>query len=217
MSSNPEHKPQGRRNGPTAPEKTTAIQRLLDRPLTDEALAEQTKRVAQPIETARRHTATVVVFELGGERLAWPAGQVARVTGQVRQHSIPHRTNNVFRGICNIDGELVLYANLGSLLRIEAAPAKEPETGRDEEDEDETGQTCQRRTLVVGNRDQRWAFPVDAVHGVIHVDPDHVQAPPMTVERALVRYTESLLVVAGTHTALLNTQRVTAGFMASVT
>jgi chemotaxis-related protein WspD len=215
MSSKPDDRPEDRRNGHATPDEVTAIQRLLDRPLTAETLAEQTERVAQPIETARRFTETVLVFELGGEWLAWPARHVARVTGPVREHSVPHRTNDVFRGICNIDGELVLNANLSSLLRIDTAP--EPKTDRELQSDHETDETSERRTLVVGKLDQRWAFPVDAVHGVVHVDPDHLQAPPLTVERALVRYTESVLVIGDHHAAVLNTERITAGFMASAT
>jgi chemotaxis-related protein WspD len=184
-----------------------ALQRLLDRPLSEDALREQTDRVSQLMEEADREGTRVLLFELGRELLALPAGDVARVTGRVQEHRVPHRTNDIYRGLCNIDGELVLCGDLASLLRVTRKTAQ-----KDDEDDGDDPQ----RTLVLGDLDNRWAFTVDIVRGVARIEPGAIQPPPITVERALIRYTDSIVQAGKEQAALLSTERVVSGFMAAL-
>jgi len=182
-----------------------AMIRLLDRALGEDDLQEQTGRVAQPIEEARTEGACVLVFALGAEFLALPATDIVRVTPCVRPHAIPHRTNEIVRGLGNIGGELILCADLGALLDLPAADTAGPV-------EEST-----RRTIVLGDEAARWAFPVDRVIGVPHLDPDSAHAPPLTVEGAITSFTTSLIRVEGRSAARLDTERVLAGFERALT
>jgi chemotaxis-related protein WspD len=79
-------------------------------------------------------------------------------------HRVPHRTNAVFRGIANHEGELLLVVSLEAALGL--PPHERPE----------------RRVLVVlGTGRDRWAFEADMIEGVLDVPANAFRAPPVTV------------------------------------
>ena len=104
------------------------MKRLLDRPLSAEDLRDHAQSVGQPMADQRKETHSLMIVRLGAEMLAFDARDVARVQPEAPVHRIPHRSNDVIRGLCNIDGELVLTAALERLLQIstDAPPATPP-------------------------------------------------------------------------------------------
>ncbi len=132
---------------------------------------------------------------------------VARVQPEAPVHRIPHRSNDVIRGLCNIDGELVLTAALERLLQIstDAPPA------------DDNADSDQRRMVVIGEQGERWAFAVDAVLVVDRFEAETLRALPVTVERALVHYTESLVPFADGQAAVLDSKRLVSGLQGALT
>ncbi len=139
--------------------------------------------------------------------LAFAARDVARVQPEAPVHRIPHRSNDVIRGLCNIDGELVLTADLERLLQIstDATPA------------DDNADQDQRRMVVIGGQGERWAFAVDAVLVVDRFDTDTFRALPVTVERALVHYAESLVPIEDGQAAILDSKRIVKGLQGALT
>lgn len=188
-----------------AASRADALSRLLDRPLPPEELAENTHQVAQIVTRAQRATVGVLLFELADELLALPAAEVSRVTPSVPVHRIPHRTNDVLRGLCNFEGELVLCADVGRMLRLttDAGQGAEHSPGA-------------RRMLVIGSEHERWAFEVAAVLGVERVEPTSFEPPPLTVERAMVHFTDQLIPAGPRRAALLNGARLLAGLRAAL-
>ena len=156
-----------------------AARRLLQRPLSESELATQTREVARPIEEDAGARVSLLLFECGGERFALPGSVVRRVTLPTAVHRVPHRSNAVLRGICNLGGQLVPAADLASLLELDASP--------------EPRDSPHRRMLLLGESPDFWVVEVDEVLGVVRVDPAGLIDPPATVRAARDHLTEHLV------------------------
>jgi chemotaxis-related protein WspD len=181
-------------------ESEAAMRELLGRPLTEEELRDHLAVVAQPMDDQQRETRSLMIVALGDELLALPADGVVRVTEEVPVHRIPHRTSEVIRGLCNIDGELVLTAALDRLLQVGVRPDDGPDAD-----------PARRRTVVIGEEGAHWAFVVDAVLVVDRFDVESLRALPVTVERAVEHYAEALVPVGDSQAAVLDPARLRTG------
>jgi len=159
-----------------------AARRLLQRPLSDEELAAQTCEVARPLEEEAGTRISLLLVECGGERLALPGAVVRRVTLPAVVHRVPHRSNKVLRGICNLGGQLVPAADLAALLELDGSG--------------EEGDSPRRRMLLLGESPEQWAVEVDHVIGVVRIDPEGLLDPPATVRAARDHLTEHLVELA---------------------
>lgn len=183
-----------------------AILRLLNRPLTDEDLRDATERIARPLAPSEGHVVSLLLFHAGNELLALPAIAVVRVTRLAAVRRIPHRSNKFIRGLCNIEGDLVICGSLIDLLELGDEPA--------DADEDAGGQT--RRMIVMGEENRRWVMEVDSVEGIVYVDPQSFNRPPITVECALHRYTDHLVPTNKSPASLLSAEKILSGFQAAL-
>lgn len=179
-----------------------AIARLLDKPISAEELRAATERVAQPLVQADKDVAQILIFEAGGETMACELEEIDQVTHAARVHRIPHRSNKIVRGLCNLDGELVLCADLEKLLELGGPTAANDET--------------QARMILMGPADNRWVVRVSAVRGVTTVPRQGFGRPPVTVHSALARYTKALAPVGQQMIALLDVARIVSGFQAAL-
>ena len=101
-------------------ESIARMRALLDRPLSEADLRANTELVAAQAEARRTRMESVLVFEIGDERLGIAAEESHRVVPSSVVRRVPHRTNEVFAGIANIGGELTLVAHAGSAFGIAA-------------------------------------------------------------------------------------------------
>lgn len=143
------------------------LEELLSRPLTEAELDRATAALAAPIAGRGGAATSVLVIRAGGELLALPSTETAKVVRTGRVHRVPHRSNDVFLGITNHDGEILLCASLEHALGLA------PPDGAD-----------RPATVVIGGTRDRWAFRVDAVLGVADVPDSLMREPPMTVSAA---------------------------------
>jgi chemotaxis-related protein WspD len=165
------------------------LEQLLTRPLTELDLDRATAALAAPLDERSRSRISLLVMRAGGEMLAILAGEAAKVVVASTIHRVPHRSNKIFRGLSNHDGELLLCMSIEAALGV-PAPAKR-----------------ERSILVVAEQGrERWAFEVDAIVGVADVDEGSLRAPPMTISsaksgcaRALARIEEGEAVVLDIH------------------
>jgi chemotaxis-related protein WspD len=181
-----------------------AMAELLSRPLSQRDLAEQTRAAAMPLERESARLESVLLVEVGGERMGLPAALVRRVFPLAPVHRVPHRTNRVLRGICNLGGRLTLAASLEALLDLAA---------------EATADARQRRTLLIGEESAAWAIEVDRVLGVIRINTETLATPPATVEAARERHTARLLddpTPGGGRIALLDGERLLASLARSL-
>lgn len=159
---------------------------LLARPLTDADLDRATTELAAPIGDHRGRTASVLAARAGGELIAMAASDACKVIAPTRVHRVPHRSNAVFLGVANHDGELLLCASIEAALGL--APRAEG--------------TAPAAFVVAESGRERWAFGVDGVIGVVDVAESAMRSPPLTVAaarsgcvRALARIDEGEAIV----------------------
>ena len=137
---------------------------LMSRPLSDADLDRATAELAAPLEARSRARRSLLAFRRGAELFGVPAVDAAKVVSATQVHRVPHRTNAVFRGIANHEGELLLVVSLEAALGL--PPHELPE----------------RRVMVVlGTGRDRWAFEADMIEGVLDVPANAFRAPPVTV------------------------------------
>ena len=150
-------------------------------------LREWTERLAEPrpvVEAAR--TQAVMIFRLGAEWLALPAGIFQEIAEPRPIHSLPHRRGKILKGLVNIRGELVICVSLGGTLGIEETAVAEGRNGQQRH-------TVYERLVVVGTAGGRLAFPVTEVHGIEAFAPAQCQPVPETLALASARYTCGIL------------------------
>jgi chemotaxis-related protein WspD len=152
--------------------------------------------------------ASALLFRIGDEQLAVPGTDVNRVTRVSVVRRIPHRGNHIIRGLCNIDGELVLCGSLRGLLELPEA-ARGAASAPIASDE--------RRMVVLGPESNRWAVEVDCLLGLRHFETANCKSPPVTVRQALRCFAASLLTLSDDNVAtLLDVFQVLSGFKAAL-
>jgi chemotaxis signal transduction protein len=194
-------------SGPVvASDKTGAILRLLDRPVSAADLDGAAELAARTAEARGARTTGLLLFKVGDETAAVGARLLQRITRFARPRPIPRISAGIFRGLCNIRGELVLCADLHRLLGLPERAVKEK--AGDEADP--------RRMVVIGSREEPWAFEVDSVIGVERIDPALVRPAPVTVAYAMGAFTSGVTEIEGRQVTMLDGERILAGFKAGL-
>ncbi len=152
---------------------TAAGRRLLDRDAPDGYRQEWTERLAAPKDTVETDTISIIIFRLGAEYLALRTIFFQEAAEAAVPHGIPLRTGKVFRGIVNVNGELILCMSVAALLEIDPAE----------------GGTVDRRIyprlVVIAREGQRFAFPADEVMGVRRFPSSALQELPATIAKSV--------------------------------
>jgi chemotaxis-related protein WspD len=186
-----------------------AMQRLLDRPLDAEDIRAATLRVEQPLAVSDRDLVSLLAFRLNDELFGLPAEDVVRVTHVASIHRVPHRSNAIIGGLCNVEGELLICVSLPAILEIQ---------GPDPMGDSATGDRASRRRMVViGRQSATWAVVVDEVLGVVRLAAKAFLPPPLTVQKARQCFTRNLAPLPNGRTlAVLDAGRLDAGFKAAL-
>lgn len=142
---------------------------------------------------------SVGVFRLGEERFALETAWIRQVHRPATIRPLPGRTNDVFRGLVNLRGQVELAADLGSLFGVpmDAAP-DDP------------------RMLLVRSGSARWAVLVDEMLDVVRVDAADARPAQVTVSKSAVHFTDRMIEVDGSLCPLLDGDRLFAGLERSV-
>lgn len=164
-----------------------AAARLLDRPAPEGYVDFWTERIASPRREQRKGTRSLVVFRMGAEWMALPAGVFAEVAEMRPIHSLPHRQDGLVLGMTAIRGELLLCVALPRLLGFDAGAAPQSAAVPTEK------RSVYERMLVIGEGGERVAFPVDEVHAGVRYHPDDLRPVPATVAQAAAPFTLGLL------------------------
>jgi len=128
-------------------------------------------------------TVTVMIFRLGREWLALPVRLFQEITQPCVIHTLPHRTNELFLGLVNIRGEILMCISLGNLLDLETIT----------DSSHQTTSVVPKRMVVVANNQDRWVFSVDEVCGVHRFQQDELQAAPVVVSKVTEAYTKGVI------------------------
>lgn len=159
---------------------SAGLRSIFAQPLTPAELDAATAALAAPLEADAGERISLLVFECGGERMAIRAEEVARVVATAPMHRVPHRTNDVFAGVANHEGELLLCVRLERALGLSDAAVG-------------AHRAAASRPLVVIEEGKRlWAVEVDRIDGVEDVASSALRDPPLTVAASHNGCTECL-------------------------
>ncbi len=174
----------------------TAGRQHLDQEMPSGYLEERTKVMAQPKETARTGTLSVLVFRLCRERFALKTIFFQEAAEPTPVHSLPLKINRVFRGLANINGELLLCLSVADLLELTLDAASDASS------------VVYERMLVVGREGQRFVFPVEQILGVHRVAPEDLGEVPATLSRSARSLTRGIFLLNDCHVGLLDEERL---------
>jgi len=149
-----------------------AASQFLDRPLPADYQREWTDHFSRERQIAIPAKTSTILFRIGSEWLALPTQTFQEIAERRVMHRLPHRRRGVVLGIVNVRGELLMCASLGRLLGLEAMVSMSH------------GRAAFDRLLVTHWSGQRFAFPVDEVHGVHRFHSTDLREPPATVTRS---------------------------------
>ena len=181
-----------------------AGQRLRERPLPADYQAEWTDIIANRKPESQAAGRAALVFRLGREWLALPAGMMEEVMELRPVHTLPHRSSAVLLGLVNIRGKLRLCFSLAALLGIEADGARQHTAG------------TYPRMLVVKTDGQQFVFSADEVRGTHRHAPEQIGELPATLAGALTRYSSGTLRVGELNVGLLDLELLTYAFTRSL-
>jgi chemotaxis-related protein WspD len=152
-----------------------AGRQLLDREIPAEFLEEWTRGLTEAKEEEAQETVSVIVFRIQNEWLAMKTICLQETANLRPVHHIPLRSNNVFKGVANVNGELLLCMSAADLLEygMEGAGEGGQETEK-----------AFRRMLVVRLEGERYIFPVDEVMGIYRVSLSELYNPPATLTKS---------------------------------
>ena len=155
---------------------------LLNREPPEEYLEEWRDVLAEEKKVEIKGTVSVLIFRIGEEWLALPAMIFKEISEIQVVHRIPHRSDEILKGLVNIRGELKLCFNLESLAGIE----KKHDTDQN------ISPMIYKRMVVIEKNGSSWVFPADEIYGVYRYDPDGLQNVPATVSKATATYTKGV-------------------------
>lgn len=172
------------------PEYSRAGRSLLDREIPPGAREEAAELLATPREMATTGTLSVAVFRIGSQWLALETVLFQRWLEARPVHVVPGRSNDVFRGLVNVDGEL--------LFAFDGARMLNPD--------ESVGESAARMFVATDGVD-RFAFAVDEVLGIRRISREALQELPATLARTPSALTRNSVTIEGRNVALLDAEK----------
>jgi len=129
------------------------------------------------------NTISAMIFQLGGEWLALPVRLLQEVTQTCVIHTLPHRSNDLFLGLVNIRGEILLCVSLSHLLNLE----------KTDKLANKKASINSQRMVVVSSEENHWVFIVDEVCGIHRFQMSELRSTPIVISKAAEAYTKGVV------------------------
>lgn len=155
------------------PDYNKAGRQLFDREIPEEFLDEWTRSYGRAKEADTGETRSVTIFRLRSEWFALMTSCLQETASMRSVHDVPGRTNSVFKGIVNINGELLLCMSAADVLECERGEGPSAVENK-----------AYTRMLVFTLEGERFVLPVDEVLGIYRVPLQEVNDPPVTLSKA---------------------------------
>lgn len=127
---------------------------------------------------AKTANITVGIFRLQREWLALSAPILKETISPSLIHTIPHRSNEILKGLVNIRGELQLCISLSNLLHLETVQAL-PDT---------LSPIVYACMIVIQKESHTWVFPVDEFYGLYRFHEHELRNAPHSATSAINSY-----------------------------
>ncbi len=169
------------------PEYSRAGRGLLDRELPAGAREEWAALASAPGEREETGSTSVVVFRIGSQWLALETALFERWVAARPVHVVPGLTNDVFRGLVNVDGELLFSFDGAKMLGLEEAAEENAQ-----------------RMFVAADGGERFVFEVQEVLGIRRVPRDAMEDLPATLGRSPAALTRATAVIESRKVGVLD-------------
>ncbi|RDH81225.1 MAG: hypothetical protein DIZ80_14055 [endosymbiont of Galathealinum brachiosum] len=167
---------------------------LLSRPAEESYLSEWKNNLNQQRQNKNINLKSALVFRMGDEWFALASKFVKEITHCDKHHSLPHRKNQVLRGLVNVHGELLLNVSLGYLFKISKSENQSKYT--------------HERYIVIDDNEELFAFPVTEAREIIHYNMQDVQATPSTINKDTSCFINGIIRHKDTDVGILNSDLV---------
>ncbi|RPJ55373.1 MAG: chemotaxis protein CheW [Acidobacteria bacterium] len=188
-------------------EYSAAAKSLFDREVPSEELRSWTEQLAQVKQKQLLQTTTsVVVFRVKSEWLALSIQYFQEAFEPRPVHTVPFRSNEVLRGLVNVNGELVPCVSLADLLGL--ADEQEGRTDR---------RSSPARMVVVDKGKDRFVFAADEVLGVRQFASELILKPPSTLSKCPDSLSRGVIEIEAKTIGWLDENRLAAAVKGSFT
>jgi len=172
---------------------SAAGRQLLNRELPPDYQREQTLLLAEEKDRVSSDANTAFIFRAGKEWLAIPVAVVREVAEMSPIHTIPHRSNNIVRGLVNIKGKLEICVSIGAVLEIDSC----------EKTDGKVHYIAPTRLVIVEDDNKVIAFPVSEVKGIVRYQPGAVRHLPADISGPKTIFSDGVLLVDDKEICLL--------------
>ncbi len=117
------------------------------------------------------NTVSVLIFRLGVEWFGLSAKLFREVTQTQRIHTVPHRSNQIFLGVVNVRGELLLCISLRHLLGLGTTDSQLKNAGKPTH----LSPVVYQRMIVMAKDGNSWVFVADEVYGIERLSGQELQ------------------------------------------
>ncbi len=179
---------------------------LFDRDVPVDFVEESTKLISVAKELELKDYLSVIVFRIGEEWLALKTIYLQEITSLRPVHRVPYRTNDIFRGIANINGELLLCISLARLLEQSL-----------EEEETQNEANVFKRMIVINKNGERYVFSVDEVLGIFRIPLNEIKEPPVTHMKSPSNLIEGIFELLGNKVGFLGDDRFLSALKRGIT
>jgi len=168
---------------------------LFDRPMPPGYRDELRALEAELATGAAHRGGTILLFQLGGLRLALPTRVASAVAPVLHIARIPHRSGTVLLGVAAFRGEILPCCSLSRILDLPAPDLPAPDLPAPDLPAPNlpasVAQTATTgRTLILEeSAGRRWAIPIDGVLGVRPVAAEYTRLPASIAELAIAEPT----------------------------
>ena len=137
---------------------------------------------------------SVMIFRIANELFALPVGVFLEVSAPFVVHSVPGRSNQLFLGMVNVRGEIMLAASLTNLLGLSVTASPSTQGAG--------------RMAVAGAPEGKWVFPIDEIYGIYLFNRDDVKPAPVVITNADRSYACGVFQWQNRTVALLDADRI---------
>lgn len=132
---------------------------------------------------------SVLIFRLGVEWFGLSAKLFREVTQTKTIHTVPHRSNQIFLGVVNVGGELLLCISLRHLLGLGTTDSQLKNAGKPTH----LTPVVYQRMIVMAKDGNSWVFAADEVYGIERLNVQELQNTAGVNAKSNGVYTQALI------------------------
>lgn len=147
------------------------INKLISKEIQENYFEKWANQFSEEKEKIEDDSLAVLIFRVENKWLAMKTDVFHEILDWKQTHSVPFRTNEVFKGIVNVNGELLLSISITGLLFIEKYIDSDIDLAK-------------RKIIVIKKDQQRYAFEANEFIGVVKVPQSQIQKERATISES---------------------------------